>query len=350
MGVWQGIYQAHLNIKERKMREQELEEVRKEKEATRKEARELFNLEILERRKDTLIGFLTESEKEKKAQKAQVALAVGLGVTKDTATALQQSGQLGFFLDQYEKNKKVDPEFVKDLNTFVSSKLKEVGGDAISKAMVLGVSTERDVADPAQSTLAMVEAIYGATSSEQLDEVSRKLYDTDTATGIAPFRLDFSYASGPEETETKNIRSEIATKLQPYFTDAFIQNPETGETTVNQFSDKGRSVAELLNKAEERARDMAFGPTRSMTPTNAAATVAKNLETALTQVKTLGAKDILTNFDAIMVDPVTFATRYIPTPVVEVPEPAGQQVEQAGDDLGDSYFSIIEEEEKKRIK
>jgi hypothetical protein len=348
MGVWQGIYQAHLNIKERKMREQELEEVRKEKEATRKEARELFNLEILERRKDTLIGFLTESEKEKKAQKAQVALAVGLGVTKDTATALQQSGQLGFFLDQYEKNKKVDPEFVKDLNTFVSSKLKEVGGDAISKAMVLGVSTERDVADPAQSTLAMVEAIYGATSSEQLDEVSRKLYDTDTATGIAPFRLDFSYASGAEETETKNIGSEIARKLQPFFTDSFIQNPETGEVTISQNAD--RSVAELFSLAEERARDMAFGPTRSFTPTDAAATVAKNIQTAVTTAKTAGAKDLVTNFDAVMLDPVTFATKYVPTPVVEIPEPAGQQVEQAGDDLGDSYFSIIEEEEKKRIK
>jgi hypothetical protein len=288
----------------------------------------------------------------KSAQNAQLSVAAGLGLTETTAIALQNSGQLGFFLDQYDKNKKVDPEYVKDLNTFIDGKLKEAGDDTIARAMILGVSTERDTKDPEQSLLAMVEAIYGASSSEELDEISKGLYSSDTSTSISPFKLDFSYVSGAEETETKNIRSEIAAKLQPYFTDAFIQNPETGETTVNQFSDKGRSVAELLNKAEERARDMAFGPTRSMTPTNAAATVAKNLETALTQVKTLGAKDILTNFDAIMVDPVTFSQNF--TPIETTPPPGitpEQEVEQVGDVLSDSYFKIIEEEEeKKRIK
>jgi hypothetical protein len=88
-----------------------------------------------------------------------------------------------------------------------------------------------------------------------------------------------------------------------------------------------------------------------MTPTDAAATVAKNLETALTQVKTLGAKDILTNFDAIMVDPVTFSQNF--TPIETTPPPGitpEQEVEQVGDVLSDSYFKIIEEEEKKRIK
>jgi len=339
MGFWQGMNEGLTYVLDRKA-------AREADEKAYAFEREKYQRTLLENRREAYLELAAKRAERKSTQNAQLSVAAGLGLTETTAIALQNSGQLGFFLDQYDKNKKVDPEYVKDLNTFIDDKLKEAGDDTIARAMILGVSTERDTKDPEQSLLAMVEAIYGASSSEELDEISKGLYSSDTPTSTSPFNLDFSYVSGAEETETKNIRSEIATKLQPYFTDAFVQNPQTGEITISQNAD--RSVAELFSLAEERARDMAFGPTRSKTPTDAAATVVKNIQTVVTRAGTVGAKDIVTNFDAIMVDPVTFSQNFTPivTPTVEVP--VGQEVEQTGDALGDSFFNIIEEENERR--
>jgi hypothetical protein len=342
MGFWQGMNEGLTYVLDRKA-------AREADEKAYAFEREKYQRTLLENRREAYLELAAKRAEREAAQNAQLSMGIGLGLTETGAILLQNSGQLGFFLDQYDKNKKVDPEYVKDLNVFLEDKLKEAGSDTFSRAMVLGVSTERDTKDPEQSVLAMVEAIYGATSSEELDEISKGLYSSDTSTSIPPFKLDFSYVSGAEETETKNIRSEIATKLQPYFTDAFIQNPETGEVTISQNAD--RSVAELFSLAEERARDMAFGPTRSMTPTNAAAQVAKNIQTAVTTAKTVGAKDLVINFDAVMVDPVTFSQNF--TPIETTPPPGitpEQEVEQVGDALGNSFFNIIEEEEKKRVK
>jgi len=341
MGFWQGMNEGLTYVLDRKA-------AREADEKAYAFEREKYQRTLLENRREAYLELAAKRAERESAQNAQLGAAMGLGLTETTAVALQNSGQLGFFLDQYDKNKKVDPEYVKDLNTFIDDKLKEAGDDTIARAMILGVSTERDTKDPEQSVLAMVEAIYGATSSEELDEISKGLYSSGDSGAIPPFKLDFSYASGAEETETKNIRSEIATKLQPYFTDAFIQNPETGEVTISQNAD--RSVAELFSLAEERARDMAFGPTRSMTPTDAAATVAKNIQTAVTTAKTAGAKDLVINFDAVMVDPVTFSQNFTPIETTPPPIPTEQEVEQVGDALGNSFFNIIEEEEKKRVK
>ena len=344
MGFWQGLYAAQSAQMER-------DAVSQENEKSRAYDREKFNTTLMENRKELYLKMLAERKEKSSELSAQLGTAVNLGMSETAALALQNTGQLGLFLDQYDKNGKVDPNFVKDLDTTVLNQLKDMDEETVSKALVLGVSTDRDTSDPEESAFAMMEAILGATSSEQLDEFGKKLYAPQSTTSLPSFNVDFGYASGASEAETKNISNEISRKLQVYFKDSFTEDPRTGAIVISNNADP--TVAELFNKAEERARQMAFGSTRSKTPTDAAAEVAKSIEKVVTKTKgAASAGDILENFDAVLVDPDTFATNFISVPKVTVPEAptsTESQVEQMGDALSESsFFSIVDQNAKKR--
>jgi hypothetical protein len=336
MGFWQGANEGLTYVLEKKAAQDSEDKMYAFK-------REEYQKTLLENRRERYLQIAAKRAETEGVMAAEINTAISLGLTDTTALALQNSGQLGLFLDQYDKNKRVDPEFVKDLNLTVTKYLKEAGDEAISTAMVNGVSTGRDTRDPEESSLALVEAIYSATTPEQMDEISRTIYASPAATAIAPFQLDFGYASGPEEAETKAMRNEIASALQSQFTDSFIVNERTGDITIAQNAD--RSVANLYALAEERARDMAFGPLRAFSPTNAAAYVTKQIRTAVT-TGGLGAKDIFENFDRVLMDPVTFATNFRPVPPPDVVPPPVTlspqgQIGSIGDSLSTNTFGDV---------
>jgi len=336
MGFWQGMNEGLTYVLEKKAAKETEDRAYAFK-------REEYQQTLLAAYQDRYIERLAKKTETEEATKAELSMGIKLGLTDRTALALQNTGQLSLFLDQYDKNKKVDPKFVEDLNLTVTRYLEEADDETISTAMINGVSTERDTTDPEESATALAEAIYSATSLEEVQKLGAKVYAPIESTSMEPFSLDFGYASGPEEAETKNIRSEIASALQAQFTDSFVVNERTGDITVAQNAD--RSVANLFALAEERARDLAFGPERSRSPTDAAAFVAGQIRTAV-NTGNIGAQALVDNFDEVLVDPKTFAENFVqPAPVVPVvpvnPTTTEAEVGQLGNALADVPFGSI---------
>lgn len=340
MGFWQGLNAGLKNIRAEKIRreerQQEIDLRAAERAQDRQDRFDMFEKEVLERYRGTVLELAAKRGEEKAELSKKVALAGSLGLTETTADALLRSGQLDLFLSAYEKNQKVDPRFVADLNTFVETKLGEESPETIAGVMIAGVSTDRDVTDRDESQLAITEAVITASTPEQLDDLYKKLLTAGTTyTPLPSFDVDFSTVAGAEESETKAMRREIAEGLNTYFSNSFTVT-DNGDVVVNQNADS--SVKQVFNEAERRARELSFGPTREYTPTDAANFVVTQLETAITGTKGQAKpNDLLTNFQTILTDPNRFVETYVP--VVEVPEPINTP-EETVEGLGDYGFGF----------
>jgi hypothetical protein len=339
MGFWQGLNEGLTYVLDKKAAKETEDRAYAFK-------REEYQQTLLAAYQERYIERLAKKSETEEAMKAELSMGIKLGLTDRTALSLQNTGQLSLFLDQYDKNKRVDPKFVEDLNLTVSKYLEEADDETISTAMINGVSTERDTTDPEESATALAEAIYSATTLEEVQRLGAKVSAPIESTSMEPFSgLDFGYASGPEEAETKSIRNEIASALQAQFTDSFVVNERTGDITIAQNAD--RSVANLFAMLEESARGLAFGPERSRTPTDAAAFVAGQVRTAV-NIGNIGAQTLVDNFDAVLTDPKTFAESFVqsPPPVpagnpVPLPTTTEAEVGQLGNALADVPFGSI---------
>lgn len=359
MGFWQGLNQGLSEVSAQRERKRELEARiqseeadrefrRQEAEEGRRFQREMFRQQATENMRGTALEVAMRRQEEAKASRNKVALGVSIGLSETAATALLRSGQLDLFLSQYEKSQKKDPTFVTALNSFVEEKMADAPPEAVSATLLAGISTDRDVSDPKEAELALMEAILAANEPEQLDELYTKLLTTSSTpyTPLPTFEVDFTTLAGPEETETRAIRRELAESLGTYFEGSFSVT-DTGDVIVNQSA--APEVQQLFNEAQRRARDMAFGPTRKFTPTDAARAVATSLETAIQGTKGMAkAGDILQNFDTILTDPQAFVSTFTP-PTVTVPEPTKPEAVVEG--LGDTNMGFgfdVDEEFKQR--
>jgi hypothetical protein len=79
MGVWQGIYEAHLGIVERKDREKELQQAREDRQRERQEDQDFalnqYKMQVLDRRKDAFYGLLAERAQDSANTSEDVAFA-----------------------------------------------------------------------------------------------------------------------------------------------------------------------------------------------------------------------------------------------------------------------------------
>lgn len=335
MTSWQGVLQGLM-----------MYEDAKNAEADRAFERERFERTLLEQRRNALVPELRAMREARQARLQQVQTAVGIGLSQETATALQRSGQLGLFLAAYDENDGVDPQYIAALDDLVRTELSERGAndDTVAAAILAGTSTDRDVSDPDQGILAITESIITAQNFEELESAQDRLFETSaTPTPIETFDISFGGMGGATATDTKAIRRELAETLNTYFQDSF-QITDTGDVIINAPPES--EVAQLFNEAERRARRFAFGPQRQFTPTDAANYVATQIELAATNVETVNAGDMFENFDLILTDPEAYAQQYTPPPLgprrVEAPDPAAT-VGGIADAL-DPFRSIIEEE------
>lgn len=316
MGFWQGLNAGLTEVMAQKERQRALEAEQAEAEKERAFRREMFQKEVLEKYRMATLELATKRQEQDAALRQKVEYGVSIGLSETTAVALLQSNQLDLFLAQYEKNQKVDPKFVADLNMFVETKLQDAGPETISGAMIAGVSTPRDVQDPEESQMAIIESVLTASSPEQLDSLYTQLLSGGPSiTPLPRFSVDFTTMAGPTSEETKAIRRELAEGAGGYFKDSFTIT-DNGDVIVNQNAPS--EVLTVFNEAERKAREMAFGPTRQFTPTDAANFVSTRLETVVRGAQgTVDPLDIAKNFDTILMDP----NEYLKMVPVPAPEP-----------------------------
>lgn len=340
MGFWQGMNEGITYVLDQK------NQAKRDQQAYDWE-REKFNRSLLESRRESYLQLAADRNEKQAALKQEIGLAVGYGLSEGAATALQNSGQLSILLNIADKNGGVlDKAYVKDLDATVSTLLKDADDATKSKALISGFSTGRDVKDPQESALALSEAILTATTMEDLDRVSASLYNPGESTAMPAFDINFRAASGAEPSETKAMRSEIASKLQPYFKNSFDLDPTTKMYDTAQSA--APEVLQLLNTAEDAARRLAYSATAQLSPTEAAAAVSAQIEAAITGAKGATAVDILNNFEMVMTNPVEFAKNFTPAPRPEVTDPeseAGQMSGALADTASnaDGFNSILDE-------
>lgn len=313
MGFWQGINEGLTYVLDQKAAKETEDRAYAFK-------REEYQKTLLAAYQDRYIERLAKKTETKAAMQAELSAGIIAGLTDTSALVLQRTGQLSLFLDQYEKNKKVDKKYVEDLNLTVTKYLEEAGDEVISTALINGVSTDRDTTDPEQSAEALAEAIYSATSVEDLQRrFGAEVYAPVGVTPMEPLDLNFNYVSGPDFTDTKAMKNQIASALQTQFADSFAVNERTGDITVS--SNAAPEVANLFALAEQRAGELAYSPQSTLSPTQAAAFVTDQIRTAVT-VGNIGAQALVDNFDAVLTDPKTFAESFVqsppPAPVVPV--------------------------------
>ena len=342
MGFWQGVNEGLTYSLEQKTRRQERQQeldLRKQDMEIRRKEREKGFQESL--RVDTL-KLVGERRESRRALDAELKLGLSLGLSPVTAASLQGSGQLSLFLEAATK-KGVDPSYVTALNTFVE---KSVPKEKMSGALMDGGSTQRGTTDPQEAELALMESVLNAGSVPELQELFLKANEPVSAgETFAPFKLDFTPIAGAEPSETKAIRGELASTLAPYFGDSFTVTDQ-GETVFNT-SNKDNTVTSLFNESERVVRELAYGPNRSMTGTDAANFVSTQIETAINIAGEANAQAMVDDFGLLMTDPVAFGEKYKAAPR---PEPVTTP-EAAVDDLsntGTGFGFDLDEEFKKR--
>jgi hypothetical protein len=308
MGVWQGIYEAHLGIVERKDREKELQQAREDRMRERQEdadrAESQFNREILERRREMSLGVLKEFREEEKAIAQQVSAGVAYGLTETTASALLGSNQLDIFLKNAEKSG-VDPEYIASLNTIVEAKVSD-NPELAAKIMLNGsTQTGVDPSNPDKTMGQIAENIVKATKLEELQEITSRLSGPSIASiPTIPLNLNEDVMRGRTSAETKAYRSEVATRLSPYFEDSFTTT-DTGEVVISQ--NASPEVNQLFNKAANYGLSLVTGAQAQMTPTQAANLVVNKIEEARNILGTAPALEMAQNFEQLMADPEGWA-------------------------------------------
>lgn len=316
MGFWQGINEGLTYVLDKKAEKESEDRAYAFK-------REEYQKTLLAAYQDRYIERLAKKTATKAAMQAELSAGIKLGLSDTSALVLQRTGQLSLFLDQYEKNKKVDKKFVEDLNLTVTKYLEEAGDEVISTALINGVSTDRDTTDPEQSAEALAEAIYSATSVEDLQRrFGAEVYAPVGVTPMEPLDLNFNYVSGPDFTDTKAMRNQIASALQTQFADSFARDQFTGEVSIAP-DNPDKNVADLFALAEQRAGELAYSSQSTLSPTQAAAFVTDQIRTAV-NAGNLSAQVILENFDAVLEKPETIFTPTttaapVVNPIPEVP-------------------------------
>lgn len=335
MGSWQGVLQGLMMYEDAKRAE-----------ADRAYEREVFERTLTEQRRNALIPELREMREAQRARLQQIQTAVGIGLDEVAAMALQRSGQLGLFLSAYDENDGIDPQYIAALNEIVIRELSERGAndDTVAAALLSGVSTNRDVSDPDQAILSITEALISAQTFEEIESAQDRLFEAGVApAGMRAFDVDFGGMTGLSTADTKAIRREIAETLMPFFEDAF--QIEGGEVIITQLA--GDEVASLFNEAERTARDLATGPQREFTVTNAANYVASQLETAARGANQVDAGNMFENFDLIVNDPAAYVQQFNTTSQTPPPPPAVTDPAQVVGSLAEELdpFAVILDEE-----
>jgi hypothetical protein len=320
MASWQGVLQGLM-----------MYEDAKKAEADRAYEREVFERTLTEQRRNALIPELRDLREARRTRLQQIQTAVGIGLSETTAMALQRSGQLGLFLASYDENDGVDPQYIAALDELVTRELTERGAndDTVAAAILSGTSTSRDVSDPDQAMLSITESIISAQTFEEIEAAQESLFDASaTPSAIRTFDIDFGGMTGLSTADTKAVRRELAETLMPFFQDAFEITAD-GDVIITQQA--GPEVASLFNEAERTARDLATGPQREFTVTNAANYVASQIESAARNSNQVDAGNMFENFDLIVNDPAAYVEQFnttnpnpagVPDPTTELPDPA----------------------------
>jgi hypothetical protein len=229
LGFWAGVRQAQVARQDRK------------------DARERFLAESLEKTKSIVIPeLLNRIENKKKGistRKERVALAQNFGFSRKAALALEKTDQLEFELNKLQKIglDKVSQGWVNELTSLVEDLLdpKDPNYDeTLANAVAAGLDIG-NIKDDDERLEGLLKAI-NATDEKGLNEALIDLLPT-TETETKPSKIDYNTKKGRgvSRTEIAGIRSELAKRIGPMlgatYTD--VPDPNNPGLKISQLTD-----------------------------------------------------------------------------------------------------------------
>ncbi len=253
----------------------------------KKERNDMFMLDLLEKRKATVIPILLERIERNKAERKEISgrlsKAIGFGITKEAAAVLESSGSLARILAPLEKvqqsddpDKKINKAGIKRLSESV---IQNLSVDKIASAMEyafdLGFAE-----DPSSDKL--VEAIY-ANTQEEFEGAIAPLMDSASTGGLtapsirsfdinkrALIAYDPADLKAAREVIQNNLMSQLETTTNQATGQLQFTNPDASGEILNnavnyyveEMSDplKSRSGAEVIKDIYERVDALTEDP------------------------------------------------------------------------------------------
>lgn len=264
----------------------------------RKERNDMFMLDLLEKRKATVIPILLERIERNKAERKEISgrlsKAIGFGITKEAAAVLESSGSLARVLAPLEKvqqsddpDKKINKAGIKRLSESV---IQNLSVDKIASAMEyafdLGFAE-----DPSSDKL--VEAIY-ANTQEEFEGAIAPLMDSAstgglTAPSIRSFDVNKRALIDYDPADLKAAREVIENNLMSQL--ETTTNKATGQL---QFTSPDAS-GEILNNAVDYYVEEMSDPLKSRSGAEVIKDIYERVD-ALTEDPSIDLRDIAENY------------------------------------------------------
>ena len=271
----------------------------------RKERNDMFMLDLLEKRKATVIPILLERIERNKAERKEISgrlsKAVGFGITKEAAAVLESSGSLARVLAPLEKvqqsddpDKKINKAGIKRLSEAV---IQNLSVDKIASAMEyafdLGFAE-----DPSSDKL--VEAIY-ANTQEDFEAAIAPMMDSAstgglTAPSIRSFDVNKRALIDYDPADLKAAREVIENNLMSQL--ETTTNQATGQL---QFTNPDAS-GEILNNAVDYYVEEMSDPLKSRSGAEVIKDIYERVD-ALTEDPSIDLRDIAESYKTFKIPP-----------------------------------------------
>lgn len=169
----------------------------------------------------------------RKESEARISKGVTLGFDRKAALALEMSGQLDSLITRLDKLNENPKTRVIDTEVKKVSKaiLESVPPEKLAKAMEYALDSGAGQEVTADK---LINAIFSATTSEELGEAAGMVGDIsgESLPSIAPLGLNFSGITNLPESEVKEARSLIESRLAPLIGSEGVMTTSSGESVI----------------------------------------------------------------------------------------------------------------------
>jgi hypothetical protein len=256
MGMWEGLYVGMQGIRERRDREMDREEARRVREEDMAFRREQLNLARLDAYRQAVLPTLLQRQEEARAEQRAINNLVTLGFSRPSANALVATGEAPMLLETL-KAQDYAPSVIAAYDQQTVSILQDRAedGDTRAEALLSGVYSGANLANPSEATAAIIEAAFQATNFEDIQSMALRV-DPERIDSMAPLGLSFSTASVDTQT-TNRLRREITETLGPLFGPDALRIGTDGGLLVNEATAPGLSelISRTLRAAEADLRN-----------------------------------------------------------------------------------------------
>jgi hypothetical protein len=299
--MWQGILQGLMLADAEKEKRLAREDTIAAREEARAFQREMFNAQVLESRRQTVLQLMMAEREKNAALQAEVRGAAARGLSMDVAQVLQQTGQLGIVMETLEKEN-YSPNVLRAYEDSIrqqisrNSEEEEVSDESVANVLTRSLERGANLDNPRNSYGIMLEEVLNETSIESLEDMQLRMMEGQQRQAMAPLDLA-TYTGGVDTAEQARIRNQLIDRFSSAFGPNVFRKLEDGSFEIS--ANAPPEVSMLVNRAVDEVVSMSRGPTRVGNVAENIATVGNKI-LGVAAFSPIEARDIVTHFDAVV--------------------------------------------------